>query len=63
MDEKAKDEAIPARRRNAAATRDAILASARKAFLPSSLRALVSPVAVQPATMATWMLHPSESVC
>ncbi|WP_455270842.1 TetR/AcrR family transcriptional regulator [Rhizobium herbae] len=35
MDEKAKDEAIPARRRNAAATRDAILASARKAFAQS----------------------------
>lgn len=32
MDEKVKDAAAPARRRNAAATREAILASARKAF-------------------------------
>ncbi len=35
MDKEAKDEAVPARRRNAAATRDAILASARKAFAQS----------------------------
>jgi AcrR family transcriptional regulator len=35
MDKEARDEAVPARRRNAAATRDAILASARKAFAQS----------------------------
>lgn len=35
MDKEAKDEAVPARRRNAAATRAAILASARKAFAQS----------------------------
>jgi AcrR family transcriptional regulator len=35
MDKEAEDEAVPARRRNAAATRAAILASARKAFAQS----------------------------
>lgn len=35
MDKEARDEVVPARRRNAAATRDAILASARKAFAQS----------------------------
>ena len=35
MDKEARDEAVPARRRNAAATRAAILASARKAFAQS----------------------------
>jgi AcrR family transcriptional regulator len=35
MDKEAADEAVPARRRNAAATRAAILASARKAFAQS----------------------------